>query len=63
MGRGLNEDENYNKWVKTRLREVLAAGAFGMNWMLEPPTQPGTYWLRRGGLFYLPEGTEAAPVA
>ena len=28
-GRGLDEDENYNKWVKTRVREV---------WPLEPST-------------------------
>ena len=27
-GRGLDEDENYNKWVNMRLREV---------WPLEPP--------------------------
>src|SRR5580765_5686968 len=25
----------------------LRHGDFGMNWTIEPPTQPGTYWFRR----------------
>ena len=46
-GRRLGEDEQYNHWVQTRLREVWLRER--SKWTIMLPTEPGVYWFQEDG--------------